>query len=68
MTRAEAKQIAIERARKIERITVCRVAGDFGMFEFCIVSTPIVARTKKLRAIWTEEANQRMEMMQGPLE
>ena len=70
MNRAKAKQICIEQARKIARITICKVegvAGDFEMFEFAIVSTPVVARTRKLRAVWTEEANQRIELLQGPL-
>lgn len=67
MTRAEAKNIAIEQARKIERMTICRVeiGEDFEMFEFALVSTPVVARTRKLRAIWTSEFNQVMEAVQA---
>ncbi len=61
MTRPKAKQICIEQARKIARVTICQMQqrnqdGDFELFEFAIVSTPVVARTRKLRARWTLES------------
>ncbi|MGV0949313.1 MAG: hypothetical protein ACOYB3_01480 [Azonexus sp.] len=62
MNRAKAKQIGIDQARKIARITICKVDG----FEFALVSSPLVARPRKLRALWTLESDQEMERLQSP--
>lgn len=52
MTRQEAKNIAIERARIIERISIVTMPDGTS---FALVSSPVRAKTTKLRARWTVE-------------
>jgi hypothetical protein len=73
MTPRTAKQIGIKQARKIARVTICRMGyqnqyGNFELFEFTIISTPITARTRKfLLDKFTFESDQEIEMVHGPL-
>jgi hypothetical protein len=40
-----------------------QINDDFEFFEMRIVSTPITARTRKLRCRWTPEEDQELQVM-----
>jgi len=52
--------------KALARLNAPKVLDDFEMFEIDLLSTPVVARTRKLRVRWTNEEDQTIQVEVHP--